>query len=135
MKQINEAVKRMKVLNLPKEMIGSFEKNGTIYNAQNGTFTELNERQKAEIAKFETERNARVFLIITTAMNLDFEAEPQIHESYLYVSEWDDEWESDMEELINSTPFVYVNNVNIPYFSEFGRIQIECKDGTVKRIW
>lgn len=116
-----EAVKRMKLLMMKPEMIKRFEESGEVYVAEPalGRLSPANGKQKAIIREVERENNIVVYLAMNTNSsfgNLD---------SYLYVSEYKEEWNRDIRDLKNGTPVSYVHNYDEPMFSEFGYIGIE----------
>lgn len=55
--------------------------------------------------------------------------------SFLYVSEYIEEWKMDMEDLGDNQTLAYVVNTTMPDCSEFGTIGIEPSIGGLKRIW
>lgn len=54
--------------------------------------------------------------------------------SILFVSDDEEEWGMDREELDENIARVYVENLSIPCFSEFGSIKIKMVNGCLHRI-
>ncbi len=82
-----------------------------------------------KIRKFEEESNGLVYHVIKTQMNFG------LMYSFLYVSEYIEEWKMDMEDLGDNQTLAYVVNTTMPDCSEFGTIGIEPSIGGLKRIW
>lgn len=81
------------------------------------------------IKEFEEESNGLVYHVIKTQMNFG------LMYSFLYVSEYIEEWKMDMEDLGDNQTLAYVVNTTMPDCSEFGTIGIEPSIGGLKRIW
>lgn len=81
------------------------------------------------IEKFEEKHNAKVFHLIHCfsefgeLLNL------------LYVSNYDEEWEQDKQELKENYSFSYVVNLEDECFSEFGSIGYDVKCGGLIRTY
>ena len=125
-----EAIKRMEVLNIYSETISQFvEEDLLSYSvAPLGTNFWLNKEQREIVKKFEEEYNALVYFIVRT------ETEFGTLDSFLYVSDHEDEWEMDNEDIAEGYAMVYCINLDCPDFSEFGSIAYESINGGIKRI-
>lgn len=116
-----EALKRIKELRLHPNVAKGFE-NSNLINFSvpplGGLFW-ATEEDKERIKKFENEHNALVYTGIrsyTTIGQLD---------SYLFVSDYKEEWDMDNEGIRNGDILAYVYNHAAPDFSEIGYISIE----------
>lgn len=126
-----EAIKRMKELDLFGPCINAFEDRdevqlsemtGGLYEFSSNA--ELNER----IEDFEDEYDALVYHVIHTYT--------QFGELYhfLYVSDHEDEWDMDWEDIKDNYVMCYVWNVDDELCSEFGTIMVRQKFGGLTRI-
>lgn len=138
MKQLQkeEALQRMRILNLSDVVIKDFETLNKIYYSErfNKVFDGIlywvdNDPKFVELVKqFEDEHSVLVY-----HCHLG-------HYSFgdcltlLFVSENQEEWIQDQQDLKNKTAFVYVYNLDDPMSSEFGTIGIVGKNGGVSRI-
>lgn len=71
------------------------------------------------LRKFEEEHNALVYAVIRDYFNIC------TMDAYLYVSDYEEEWEDDREELKNGEVLAYVRNLNDDECSEFGSIGVK----------
>lgn len=127
-----EAVSRMKRLGLPQEMVRQFEQDGYIGISESpvGAFYWAEGEDLQHIRNFEADYNALVYVVIrsfTTIGKID---------SYLYVSNYPEEWEYERKLLDKNTPSVYVYNHNAPECSELGEIGIRRSiEGRLLQEW
>lgn len=134
-KQKNEALKRMAMLNLMPQVIKDFEKKDKVYYSerQNAFFNAIlywldNEPNYVEIVnKFEKEHNCLVYHCQLTHMEFGDLL------SLLYVSDSEEEWEQDKQDLREGYAFSYVVNIGCKYNSDFGTIGIRPSQGGVLR--
>ena len=127
-KQLEQALKRMEMLNLSKQCINAF-KNGNIWESEGiGALYECNDKEKEIIKSFENKTNGLVYHMIHNKF--------EFGECYtmLYVSQYEDEWEDDMEDIKNGYIFAYVENIDVPDYSEFGSVAIQSNIGGLVRI-
>lgn len=123
-----EALERMKVLKLHSNVINEFESQDKVNLSENGGFLYwLNDDQKKRVAEFEKKYDALVYHVIRNVADIGELL------SYLYVSDNEEEWEMDRRDLADGTPFVYVENLNDKWCSEFGRIAIQPSIGGLIR--
>lgn len=128
--QKQEAIKRMKKLGIMEQPIKEFEEEGKINLSEGpGLLYWLNDEEQEMVRKFEEESNGLVYHVIKTQMNFG------LMYSFLYVSEYIEEWKMDMEDLRDNQTLAYVVNTTMPDCSEFGTIGIEPSIGGLKRIW
>lgn len=126
--QKTEAIKRMKLLKLHENPIREFEEEGLLNLSENGGLLYwLDEKQQEYVKEFETKYNALVYHVIH-----DFREFGELL-SFLYVSDSEDEWEYDLNDLEQGYPFVYVKNLDNDMFSEFGSIGIKPRCGGIVR--
>ena len=128
-KQKLEAVKRLKMLELYPTVVKDFEKSRKIYLSESdGILFCLSEDEKEMVKEWEQEQNSLVCHVIKTNTNFG------LLYSLLYVSDTEDEWEMESDDVNELTPFVYVVNKTEPMFSEFGSITIMPKNGGLVRV-
>ena len=126
-----EAIKRMKAMNIYSDAIKQF-KNADIVMVSEpplGGLFWLNDEEKEMVSKFEQENNALVYLVVRSFTNLG------IMDNIFYVSDYQDEWEMENEDLKDHYAFVYVVNHDMPDFSEFGSIVWKSIGGGVLRVF
>lgn len=123
-----EAIKRMKLLKLHENPIREFEEEGRLNLSENGGILYwLDEKQQEYVKEFETKYNALVYHVIH-----DFTEFGELL-SFLYVSDSEDEWEYDLDDLKQGYPYVYVKNLDDDMCSEFGSIGIKPRCGGIVR--
>ncbi|MDY4577854.1 MAG: hypothetical protein SO471_07810 [Anaerobutyricum hallii] len=126
-----EAIKRMKAMNIYSDAIKKF-KNADIVMVSEpplGGLFWLNDEEKEMVSKFEQENNALVYLVVRSFTNLG------IMDNIFYVSDYQDEWEMENEDLKDHYAFVYVVNHDMPDCSEFGSIAWKSVGGGVLRVF
>lgn len=126
-KQKQEAIKRMKQLGLYTNTIREFEKDNVLNRSDNGILFWLTDEEKRLVSKFEREYDTVVYHVIRNNTKFGMLL------SLLYVSNDEDEWEMDQEDIQQRTPIAYVYNVDEPMFSEFGSIGVENRYGGLVR--
>ena len=123
-----EALERMKMLKLHSNVINEFQNQDKINLSENGGFLYwLNDDQKKRVTEFEKKYDALVYHVIRNITEFGELL------SYLYVSDSEEEWEMDREDLRNGTALVYVENLNDKWCSEFGSIGIQPSLGGLLR--
>lgn len=130
-----EAIKRMKELRLFAPCIKAFKNRDEVQlSEQTGGLYEFssNKELTARVQKFEKENNALVYHVIHTPMRLDGEAMDMYN--FLYVSDYQEEYEVDNADIREGYVFAYVWNKTIDYFSEFGSIAVKGMFGGLVRI-
>ena len=127
-----EAVARMKKWGLFGETIKQFEKDDLVSESRPpvGACFWLDVEQKKRVEQFEREHDALVYHVIHSFTNIGE------LENYLYVSDYEEEWEMDREAIENNQQLVYVLNHDMPDCSEFGSIGIELTPAAgLRRTW
>lgn len=138
-KQKEEAIIRLNMLKtrgLLNNVVDEFEKSDLLYYSEDfpGPFKGIlywvknNEDYVKAVKDFESEYNCLVYHCILD----QFEFGTVL--SMLYVSDTEDEWEAEREDLTESIPIAYCYNFDEPYFSEFGSIHIAMANGGITRI-
>lgn len=126
-----EAVKRMKAMGIFPQTIKQFEKEGKVSVSEPpvGAFYWLEGEELELVRQFEKEHNALVYVVVrsyTSFGKLD---------SYLFVSDYKDEWADDNEGAKTGEVLAYVHNYDYPECSEMGYILIEKTIGAgLKRV-
>lgn len=113
-----EAIKRMKKMGVFKPTIKQFEKDDLVSVSEPpfGAFYWLNDEEKKMVQEFEEEHNALVYMVVrsfTTLGKID---------SLLYVSDYPEDWDYDMNDLEDHYVMAYVVNHDMPDCSEMGSI-------------
>lgn len=127
-KQKTEALARMKLLKLYSNIIKEFEKEDILNLSENGGFLYwLTDEQKSYVEEFEKKYNALVYHVIH-----DYTAFGELL-TFLYVSDYEDEWETDREELSDGYAFAYIKNLDDDCCSEFGGICFKTQYGGLVR--
>lgn len=125
-----EALKRMKKLELHYNAIRDFSKKNSVLNKSEGygALYWLTEEEKAMVEEVEKEYNIMVYHVIH--YNAEF------GECYcmLYVSSYEEDWQADNELLEDNIVYAYVYNKDNEDFSEFGTIAIQKSFGGLVRV-
>lgn len=125
-----EAIRRMEILDIYSETIRQFEKEGLISYSEPpmGANYWLTDEQRKIVREFEQEYNALVYFATTSYTNFGK------LDSFLYVSDYEEEWKDDVEDLKDGYLYAYVYNHDIPEFSEIGSIRVQPMCGGLIRI-
>ena len=134
-KQKAEALQRMRMLQLMPQVIKDFEKNNKVYYSerQNAFFNAIlywldnDERYVKIINEFEKKHNCLVYHCQLTHMEFGDLL------SLLYVSENEEEWEQDKQDLREGYAFSYVANIGCECYNDFGTIGIRPSQGGILR--
>ena len=126
----NEAVKRMEVLDIYSETIRQFEKEGLISYSEPplGTNYWLTEEQRKIVRDFEEEYNALVYFAIRSYTEFG------TLDSFLFVSQYENEWVPDNNDIREGYAYAYVYNYDVPEYSEIGLIGVQPRFGGLVRI-
>lgn len=128
-----EAVRRMKMLDIYPETIQQFEKQGLISISEPplGAFFWAKEEDIEYIKIFEHRFNTLVYMIVRS-----YHSDMGVLDSYFYVSDYREEWESDVAMFKDLAAYVYVYNHTDPWCSEFGDIGIlKTATAGIVRTW
>lgn len=128
-RQFKEALKRMNMLKLSSHCISAF-RNGEVWESEGlGALYELNDKEKEILKEFnQNNQECLVYHIIHNKF--------EFGECYtiLFVSNYEEEWEQDKEDINNNIAFVYVKNIDYEDCSEFGTIALRSSFGGLIRI-
>ena len=125
-----QALKRMRLLKLLPNIIAEFEKDDVVHYSEMGgiLFWLSNHHDWAEfVQRFETKHNALVYHAELSRLEFGDCL------SLFYVSDHQDEWERDIEDLKVGYSLCYVWNIDDPECSEFGTIGFKPMTGGVMR--
>ena len=126
--QVAEALLRMKKLILHENVIHEFKSEGKINRSEfGGILYWLDEKENGMVKEWEEETGNMVYHVIKNHTDLG------VLYSFLYVSKYTEEWESDMADLEEGYAFVYVWVEDDPIFYEYGTIGIKPSIGGVRR--
>lgn len=139
--QMQQAIERLEILEkeylLHENVLKEFKEDGTIYYSENlgGAFSGIlywlaNKDEYVEkVRKIEQERNIFVYHCI---LNHTIDGDLL---TMLYVSEYQDEWDFEKNDLRNGCTDAYVCNLNRDIDSEFGSVQITGVNGGLVRVY
>lgn len=124
---ISEAIKRMKELQLDKNAIEDLEKGKVSVSRSNGRLTWADEEEREMIDRFEEEKGALVYhaIFTRTAYCRYF--------SLLFVSQYKEDWESDMNDIRHGCPTAMVINIDDEMCSGMGGIGIKQVSDRLER--
>ena len=113
-----EAVARMKLMGIFPETIRQFEKDGkvSISEPPMGAFFWAEGEDLERIREFEKENDAIVYVVIRSYTSIG------VMDSYLFVGQYEEEWELDREDIKNGQAIAYVFNRDDTILSEMGSI-------------
>ena len=126
-----EAIKRMKELDLYEPYIKSFEKRNEIFLSEmtGGVYEFSGDKELIEkIKEFETEYNTLVYHVIHTYTDFG-----ELY-NFLYVSDYEEEWEFDNTDLKDGYVYAYVWNKTDEWCSEIGSIGVRGQFGGIIRV-
>lgn len=128
LEQKQEAIERMKMLDIYAQAIKDFEKEDVINVSEHGGILFwLDDEQQAMVKNFEEKYNATVYHVIHNYTEFG-----ELY-SLLYVSQHKEEWDYDKDDIRHHCAFVYVVNKDEESFSEFGSIGIKSQFGGLVR--
>lgn len=128
LEQKQEALQRMKKLDIYFQAIKEFEKENIINKSEHGGMLYwLDENEEKFVKEFEEKYNAVVYHIIHNYTEFG-----ELY-SLLFVSQHKEEWDWDNEDIENNIAMVYVKNIDEDAFSEFGSIGIKSQFGGLVR--
>lgn len=128
-RQKMEAIYRLQILNMQQDVIKEFVEENKIKCSINSDLKEfLIPDLNYIIKKFEKYNNYLVYHSIFSVTKVEKTL------SLLYVSKHFNEWEMDIQYLLNNTPIVYIENLNNAFCSKFDFIKIKPLNNTLIRI-
>lgn len=125
-----EAIKRMKALGIIDDAIKQFKNDDVIMVTEPplGGLYWCSDEEKEMVRKFEEEHNALVYMVVRAFTQFGK------MDSLLYVSDWQEEWEYENEDLRDGYAMSYTINHDMPDCSEFGSIAVKPMFGGLIRI-
>lgn len=116
-----EAVSRMKKIGIFPETIRQFKKDDLVSISEPpfGAFYWAEGKDLETLRAWEEKHNALVYVVIRSFTEIG------VLDSYLYVSDFEEEWELDRDDLRRNEAMAYVYNKDEPMFSEYGTIAFE----------
>lgn len=127
-KQLDEALKRMEMLELHPNVAKELEKESKLNVSEHmGALFWLKEGEEKVIREIEEKYGIFVYHCIRSYTEIGMML------SCLYVSSSEEEWEMERADLEGNRPIAYVYNAGFPEFSEFGGIGIRPMFGGVIR--
>ena len=129
-KKKEEAIKRMKSLKIYPETIKQFKTYGLVSCSEppiGGNYW-LDDEQKKVVEEFEREHDALVYFVVSSFTEFGK------LDALLYVSDYEEEWEMDNEDIKDGYPLSYVHNYDGPWCSEFGSIAVKGISGGLVRV-
>lgn len=127
-KQKQEAIERMKMLKIYSQAIKEFEKENVINVSEHGGILFwLDDEQQEMVKRFEEKYNTVVYHVIHNYTEFG-----ELY-SLLYVSQHEEEWDYDKDDIKHNIALCYVVNKDEENFSEFGSIGIRPQYGGVIR--
>lgn len=135
--QVTESLLRMKKLRLLDGVIEQFKDCGSILKSENfftgsgrnriAILYDLSDKEVKMVREWEAATGNMVYHVIQNHMEFG------LCYSFLYVSKYTEEWETDNEYLEEGMPLVYVMNVDDDDCSEYGSIGIQPMHGAILR--
>lgn len=127
-KQRTEALKRMELLKLHENVIDDFKKISLLNQSElGGILYWVEGEMEKKIREWEEKTGNLVYHVIH-----DYTEFGELL-SLLYVSTYEDEWETDREDIQDGYPLAYVMNLIDDWCSEYGSIGIRPQWGGVVR--
>lgn len=124
-----EAIERMKILKLFKNVITDFKDDDRLNKSEDlGFLYWLYGEEEEMVKELEKEHECVVYHVILSRTNIG------TMYSLLYVSLDDEEWEEDRADLQNGQVLAYVVNKAAPECSEIGYIGIKPQIGGLVRV-
>lgn len=116
-----EAIARMKLWGIYGPTVKQFKNEGLLSESipPIGACFCVEGEQLDRIRQFEKEHDALVYFVIHSYTNFGE------MESYLYISDYPEEWETDRADISAGQQLVYVYNHDMPDCSEFGSIGVK----------
>ena len=127
-KQRTEALKRMELLKLHENVIDDFKEISLLNQSElGGILYWVEGEMEKKIREWEEKTGNLVYHVIH-----DYTEFGELL-SLLYVSQYEDEWETDREDIQDGYALAYVMNLTDDWCSEYGSIGIRAQWGGVVR--
>ena len=122
-----EALERMKMLNLFENAIRDFQQDNKVNMSECGFLYWLDDEQTKMVSEFETEHDTLVYHVIHNYTEFGELL------TFFYVSDQEEEWEYDRADLKDGYACAYVKNLDEDAFSEFGSVAFKEQFGGLVR--
>lgn len=123
-----EALKRMRLLDLHENVINEFDKEGKLNLSANAALFWLENHEKDMIREWEEKTGYLVYHVIKDYTNFG------LLYSLLYISDYQEEWEMEAMDIKSGSSMAFVLNSDYEDSSEFGFIGIEPMIGGIIRV-
>ena len=126
-----EAIKRMQMLGLHKPCITAFKNRDEVWLSEyTGGLYEFSDNAELveKVREFEEEYNALVYHVIHSPTGFG-----DLY-NFLYVSNYEEEWEMDNANITDGYAMAYVWNKTVDWCSEFGTIAVTERFGGIVRV-
>ena len=119
----------MRCMGIIKDAIKQFEKEDVVMVCEPpiGGLYWLNDEEKKMVQEFEQEHDALVYLVVRSFTNIGK------MDNIFYVSNYEEEWYADRDDIAENLACVYVVNHDMPDCSEFGTIAYKGVGGGILR--
>lgn len=126
----DEAIQRMKKMDIYGRAREAFRRSGRVMCSEPpfGGLYDLNDQQKAVAKRLADENNALVYLVVRSKV------EDMLMDSYFYVSDHEEEWPMDNDDIHEGYAVTWTENLTHPEYSEFGTIGFRSRGGGVIRV-
>lgn len=127
-----EAINRMKMLGLSKPCIKAFQDRDEVQLSEtNGELTGLSKNEELRTYIENLEKTDKILIYHVLHTNTPF---GEMY-SFLLVSDYGEEWESDRRNVKNNRLLSYVWNKDTPEYSEYGYIEVTQRSGGLIRLY
>ena len=125
-----EAIKRMKMMQILPEAIRQFKDDGAIMVSEPpfGALYYITEKEQQEVAKFEQEYNALVYHVVRTYTEFGH------LDSWLFVSDYPEEWDMENTNIKRNIVFTWTINRSVDWMSDMGSIAFRPANGGLLRV-
>ena len=120
-----EAINRMKMLGYWGQAREAFRRRNAVFVNEPpfGAVYDPEPELAKDIENFEKENNALVYMVVRAFTRLGK------MDSYLFVSDYPEEWEMDRDDIKSKVVMTYTVNYDMPDCSEFGSIEFRLGSG------
>lgn len=124
----NEAVDRMKLLKLESRVISDFKKGKLYISDDNGSLQQEVPSDYLKLIKMQEKKYNIIVYYAVFSISCGYNML-----NLLYVSDEKDEYKDDRHLLKTMSPYVHVINLDVPEFSEVGRISLSNNNKYISR--
>ena len=125
----DEAIKRMKLLQLHQNVIKEFQDENKLNRSEfcKGILYWIKDEEQQLVNEFQKEHKGYLVYHIIKTETVDFGTVYDL----LYVTPYEDEWSSEREELKDNWIYSYT----VTEFAECGPIKVKCINGGLARVY